>query len=423
MYAYFVKKIRTLKQEVLEYTDRERRFLFFAILCCFLICCEYAVVRPVANSLFLANYGVKFFPYAWIALVPINFLIVNLYNRLIPKWGSRKLFSYLIVIVILLNCFFGMTNQLYPFMTFFFYMWKEIYVLLMFQLVWSIIHANIKISRAKYLYGMFFGFGGIGAMLGSAFPSFFAVIYGTSTLLYLTLPIYVLLFISYWKMTRYCSGDTPYDKRDNVGGILHGIRLIRHSRFLIFALLIVVFMQMIAAITDFQLNDFLGKAFPETDIRTEKGAQIMGIIHTLTVTFQFIGTYFLIRSIGFKQLHYSVPILIAISAAVLLFSPVFAVASLGFITCKTLDFSVFGVIKEILYVSLKPDEKFRAKAVIDVFAYRTSKALASLMIIYLTSFLSSQSLTWITLILCLFWTISVSYGLKEYEKITTPKEA
>ena len=105
-------------------------------------------------------------------------------------------------------------------------------------------------------------------------------------------------------MTRYCSGDTPYDKRDNVGGILHGIRLIRHSRFLIFALLIVVFMQMIAAITDFQLNDFLGKAFPETDIRTEKGAQIMGIIHTLTVTFQFIGTYFYSFTCNFPSSRY-----------------------------------------------------------------------------------------------------------------------
>jgi AAA family ATP:ADP antiporter len=420
----FVKKqLMTFREELLEYTIREKLFLFFAMLCSFFICCEYAVVRPVANSLFVAKFGAKYFPYAWLALVPINLVFVNLYNRLIPKWGSRKLFVCLIAIVILSNCTFGALSYVHPSLTFLFYMWKEIYVLLMFQLVWSVVHANVNLSRAKYLYGVIFGFGGMGSMLGSAFPSFFAVSYGTSTLLFLTLPIYGFLFFSYSKMSKYCSGDVPDDKREEKGGVLHGMRLIRRSRFLIFSLLIVLFMQMIAAITDFQLNDFLGRVFPDTDVRTERSGQIMGIIHTLTVSLQFIGTYFLIRAIGFKRLHYSVPMLIAVSASVLLASPVFAAVSLGFITCKTLDFSVFGVIREMLYVPLKPDEKFRAKSVIDVFAYRTSKALSSLTIIAFTSFMNSQSLAWVTLILCFLWIMSVSFGLKEYEKLTTPQEA
>ena len=106
----------------------------------------------------------------------------------------------------------------------------------------------------------------------------------------------------------------------------------------------------------------------------------------------------------------------------MLFVPALAIISIGFITCKTLDFSVFGVIKEMLYVPLNPDEKFRAKAVIDVFAYRTSKAVASIMIILATSFLSSGSLAWITLALTCLWIASVSYGLKEYEKLTTSQE-
>jgi len=423
MYQFVKKHLTVLKEELIEYKQKERLFLFFAMLCSFFICCEYAVVRPIANSLFVENFGAKLFPYAWLALVPLNLFFVHIYNRLIPKWGSRKLFVTLIGIVITLNCTFAAVSKLAPTLIFFFYMWKEIYIMLMFQLVWSVIHANVNFSRAKYVYGVFFGFGGVGSMVGSSFPGFFAVAYGTETLIYLTLPIYALLLLSYWRMSHYCSGEVPHHEEVEKGGILHGVKLISQSRFLIFALLIVMFMQMIAAITDFQLNDFLGKVYLDKDIRTEHAARIMGIIHILTVALQFIGTYFLIQAIGFKRLHYLVPLLIAISASSLLFVPALAIVSIGFITCKTLDFSVFGVIKEMLYVPLKPDEKFRAKAVIDVFAYRTSKAVASLMIILATSLLSSESLAWLTLGLTGLWVASVSYGLKEYEKLTSPQES
>ncbi len=58
--------------------------------------------------------------------------------------------------------------------------------------------------------------------------------------------------------------------------------------------------------------------------------------------------------------------------------PSFAMISASYILVKAVDFSLFGVVREMLYVPLQLDAKFRAKAIIDVFAYRTSKALLSL---------------------------------------------
>lgn len=412
------KKLQILREELRDYAPKERLFLLFAALSCFFVCCNYAIVRPIANSLFIEVFGARLFPYAWLMLVPLNFVCVSLYNRLLPKWGSTRLLISLVSIVAALNALFALTFRLAPAITFAFYMWKEIYILLLFQLVWSLTHANVKLSRAKYLYGAFFGFGGLGSLLGSAVPGFFAVRYGTEALLFLTLPFLLLLLLSYWKMGHYSTGEVPHHEREESGGMLHGVRLIRGSRFLIFTLLIVVFMQMIAAVTDFQLQDFLGKTFPQKDVRTEYTARIMGIIHALTVVLQFLGSYLLIQIVGFKRCHYLVPLSLAAIAALFLTSPTLAFVSLSFITCKTLDFSIFGVIKEMLYVPLKPDEQFRAKAVIDVFAYRTSKALASVMIILATSFFSAISLTWFTLLLTLLWMGSVSFGLREFETLT-----
>ena len=66
-----------------------------------------------------------------------------------------------------------------------------------------------------------------------------------------------------------------------------------------------------------------------------------------------------------------------------IFFPSFLMITSTFVFLKAVDFSLFGVIREMLYIPLKLDEKFRAKAIIDVFAYRTSKAVASCFIVCL----------------------------------------
>ncbi len=423
MWAFCKEKFQTLREGLLSYTRKERAFILFAMLCGFFICCEYSVIRPVSSSLFISAFSSKMLPYVWIAVVPLNFLLVSFYNRLVPKWGSKKIFTALALLVVLINVTFALLAKNFPTLSFLFYMWKEVYVLMMFQLVWSVIHANINFGRAKYLYGIFFGVGALGSVLGSTAPSFFAVAYGSENLVLLTFPIYLMLGLCYFRMSHYCNGDVPKKERDKEGGFLHGLQLIRSSRFLIFALLIVVFMQTSSAIVDFQFNDFLERTFSQKDVRTEYSARVLGAMHTLTLALQFIGAYVLINWMGFRKSHYFVPSMLAVSATFLVLFPVFSVVSLAFITCKALDFSIFGVIREMLYVPLKPDEKFRAKAVIDVFAHRSSKALASLLILLVTSFVSSHMLSWLSLTIAMIWIFSVAYGLREYEKITRAQEA
>ncbi|MCP5505935.1 MAG: hypothetical protein H7A38_03510 [Chlamydiales bacterium] len=79
---------------------------------------------------------------------------------------------------------------------------KDIYVLLMFQQLWSVIHTKTEMSKAKYLYGILFGVSGIGAIFGSLVPSFFAVKLGSEHLLYLTIPLYLFFIAAYHQMLK-----------------------------------------------------------------------------------------------------------------------------------------------------------------------------------------------------------------------------
>jgi ATP:ADP antiporter, AAA family len=182
---------------IANFSLKERWFVLFAMLSGFCITMDYSIVRPVSNSVFIQAFGAEVFPWAWLATIPLNFLIVSLYNRFLPSLGCFKMFLAILSCIATVNLVCAFYLQDVPFLSFLFYVWKEIYVMLLFQQVWSIIHTNIDKGRAKYLYGLLFAVGGTGGILGSLIPGFLAVKVGSASLLLFSLPIYVLLAIFY----------------------------------------------------------------------------------------------------------------------------------------------------------------------------------------------------------------------------------
>ena len=56
---------------------------------------------------------------------------------------------------------------------------------------------------------------------------------------------------------------------------------------------------------------------------------------------------------------------------------------LAFFLFKAFDYSIFRAAKELLYIPLSFDERYRAKEVIDVFGYRAGKGGSSVVIVLL----------------------------------------
>ena len=111
-----------------------------------------------------------------------------------------------------------------------------------------------------------------------------------------------------------------------------------------------------------------------------------------------------------------VPVTLLITTVGSLFYPSFAVAACSFTVLQIFDYSIFNIIKEMLYVPLKSEEKFQAKAVIDVFAYRTAKALASLLLISLQFYLSVDlhpAYLYLPCIFYIIWLGAVQLMMKE----------
>ncbi|MGB7129121.1 MAG: Npt1/Npt2 family nucleotide transporter [Candidatus Rhabdochlamydia sp.] len=411
--------LKLFRQEKSQFSRTEYLFIIGAMLCGFFISADYSIIRPVSNSLFITKYGTHFFPYAWMISIPLNLLLVGIYNKYLPKFGCLK--TYLIVAgsIVTINCSCALFIKQLSFLVFFLYIWKEIYIMLMFQQLWSIIHSTVSLKRAKYLYGIFLGAGGIGSLLGSLLPGFFAVKVGSESLLYMTLPLYLCLTAAFMLTLKQSSRGLSLQLEEKTGAkdaLLHGVKLIINSKILAFIALSVLFMQLSATLIDYQFSTYLEQTIVGKDLRTQYIGRVLGIGLGISVCMQFFGTYFLIQMMGIKRLHIGFPILLGSMSIFSFLFPSFAITTLVFIILKACDFSLFTIIKETLYIPLSSDEKFRAKAFIDVFLYRFAKVFASLIILSLQVILTSYLLPVLNSIsICVFisWIAIAIYLFKK----------
>jgi len=385
-----------------------RLFIFFIMLAVFFVTGEYGITRPASQALLITHYSSAILPWIWLATIPFNLTAISLYNRFLSKWGPVKMLALIAGLTIVINGFSGLFTPFFPSLILFQFAWKDIYVILMLTQVWSLIHSTIPSAKAKYLYGVIYGVGTLGSVLGSLIPGFFATRLGSESLFFFTLPAYLLLFFFYRKAFLHSSFKSVDIKTHD------SFSMVYRTPILLAIMLLVVLMQMSVGLMEFQFNLHLEQNIVAKDLRTEYVGQMMTYVNLLSGFFQIVGSMIMIRFFGVLGSHTLIPLFLLTNAALLLFMPSFALISFAFVFIKAVDFSLFGVMREMLYVPLKLDEKYRAKAVIDVFAYRSSKALISLSIIGLQFFPAITILPALSVAILAIWLGTVWFFLKKH---------
>lgn len=405
--------LQRIKNEIGGLTSQEKYFFCLIFPCLFLIMGEYGATRPVSNSLVLTYYSAKIFPYLWLAIVPFNFLIVHLYNHSIVKFGCLRVFFISCIFIGIINALAGTFSTDFPFLVLLQYIWKDVYILLMLKQVWSIIHSSVEKKRAKIFYAALLILGSIGSLIGNAVPGFFASSIGSERILLISLPLYLITFFVYYMAYQHSPiPSCPKDFQKLLGSdekeVKGAFSLFKNSKPLLFILMIVILMQFSTSIIYYQFNLHLEQAFSTTDLRTQYGAKLQSIVNLLSIFFQLGGVIFL-SLFGLRRSHLFIPFSFLLNGVLFLFQPFFSVITFFFAYAKAIDFSFFTLIKEMLFTPLNLNEKFRAKAVIDVFAYRTSKGAASILLIAFQTYSVNliYSLSIVNISIFILWTFII----------------
>jgi len=343
-----------------------------------LVMASYEIARPAAESLFVGVHGVEAIPKAWLAVAAGVALTVAVYNRVV-RWlrldrvfGASALFS-----IALLAMIQGARALEIPGYAYLFYVWKDVYIVVLVEAFWSISNQLFDLKNAKRLYGMFCAAGSIGGITGARLLRWATERWGTEDAIWLVAPLLGLAALVAFALGSVTEIPSPKAKQQVDFGA--GLGLLKTSRYLALLLLLVLFGQLLMNLLDFQFQDITATAYPDTDERTAAVSKVYEAISYGALALQ-VTTALILRLLGVRGVLVGVPALFGAASLALLFSPVFLVAASAKVTSKVLDYSVFRAAKEMLYLPLSYEEKTQGKALIDILTYRLAKGGAALLI-------------------------------------------
>lgn len=354
-----------------------RRLIYAAIsissAACFVLF-GYEFIRSVSSSLFIEAYGAENLPRGMVAVPPSMIVMLYCYGRLLSWLGATRALAItsLFSAILILGCYAALSRGM-SFAAAIIYVFREAYIVIVIEQFWSFVNSVLTTEQAKRINGPFCAVASVGSFLGGTLVSKWATVLGSEALLLFTagslVPTAVLGVIAYK------FGGEPKPSTEEAGGRLGhtGIKTLLRSRYLIFIGVLIISTQIVSTVLDLRFNALAEMERPDTDMRTAFFGSVYGTLGLAAGILQLLAVPLALRFIALRYIHLTIPIVHFVSSLVLTFSPSLRTGTAAYVTFKALDYSFFRAGKELFYMPLSYDSRYRAKQVIDAFGYRFSK--------------------------------------------------
>lgn len=342
----------------------------------------YELVRSPSNTLFKAAYGKEGLPYVMAATPVVVLGMLYVYGRLLTWLGPRRtLITTTLGSCALIAGSYGAIALEWKFGSVILYLTREAYVVLLMEQYWSFINSTLGSTNARRLNGPICGIGSAGSILGTILVGTLAKPMGTAALLLLGAGI-TLVTIVLAQMAYRHAGE-PQPRREEAHSDSLGATLFTRDRVLPILLVIILLTQAISGLTDLSFQGILQDQMPNADEQTTFSGWFYMWLNILAAVMQFGITPLLLWLVPLALIHRAIPLVHIATCLYLWQSPSLFSAGLAYMAFKVIDYSVFRAAKELLYIPLSFDSRYRAKELIDVFGYRFGKGGMSLVVILL----------------------------------------
>jgi AAA family ATP:ADP antiporter len=356
-------------------------------LAAFFLLLGYEFIRSSATSLFIAEFGKEAVPVAtlFMPLAVIGFLYI--YGVLLGRFGARRtLFYTTLGSGALIAAGYVAHRAGFRFASAMLYVLREAYVVLIIEQYWSYINSSVSTAEARKLNGPVCGISSFGAIAGGLTTASVVAELGTRNMLLLAA---VACVPAAWlSMKAFHIGGDPRGQRGEPKPVGHGgaanwtdvvgLSLMRREPILAWILAIVLTTQVVAAMTDFAFQGALVDAIPDLDARTAYLGGFFARLNMFALGLQFIVAPILLSWLRYDWINIAIPTVQIATCTWAFLEPSLVSTGAAFMTFKAIDYSLFRAAKEILYIPLSFDARYRSKELIDVFGYRFGKGGASL---------------------------------------------
>lgn len=343
----------------------------------------YEFIRSSSTVLFKAAYGAENLPLVMAIMPVVVFGGVALYGWILSQLGPRRtlLVTSLGSALVILGCYLVLLTggqEITPVL----FLFKEFYIVLLIEQYWSYINSSVSPVTSRRVNGPVTGIAGVGGAIGGWLVGGFARDLGTETLvLCAAFALLPAVLVSDTAYRLYGEPAVP-DKQKTHGHL--ALSLFKENPVLLSLLAIVLSSQVLAAVLDFKFQSLLSVRFEGlVDEETAFQGWFWGTLNSSVLLLQFVVAPLLLNFINIRLVHLLMPLIHLGAIAAAIIEPTVFSVGLAFFLFKAFDYSIFRAAKEVLYVPLGYDERYRVKEVIDVFGYRTGKGGSSVVIVLL----------------------------------------
>lgn len=388
---------------------------FFALLC------SYYIIRPLRDEMGILG-GIENLQWLFTGTLLAMTAAVPLFGWVSSRFPRRQFLPcvYLFFIAMLLLFYALMDAQgASAWVARAFFIWVSVFNLFVVSVFWSFMTDLYSNKQARRLFGFIAAGGTVGALTGPALTAFLVQPLGARNLLLVSAFFLVFAIVSIARLSAWSGSKTPVkqepsgkgDEKLIGGGIWSGITLVVRSPYLLGIGLLMLLFTTLATFLYFMQAQIISDAFADSAQRTAVFASIDLAVNALTLLFQVFLTSRLIKWFGLAVVLAIIPILLATGFLVLGTAPLLAVLLVVQVIRRAGNYAIMRPAREMLYVVLTREEKYKAKNFIDTFVYRSGDALSAWVYAGMRSAgLSLSGIAWVAVPLALLWAW-VAFGL------------
>lgn len=358
----------------------------------FLLAASIYIVKPVKVSLYLKWLKADGLPYAYLVTALLIGFFVTLNSKLIQRMRRQVYISWSLGFFILSLCFFWMLFRLqWRWLAIIFWFWSDLFIVVSVTQFWILINDIYAPRQAKRLVGFLVSGGLLGGIAGALLATTLASLLKTEGLL-LVCPLLLAVCLVIVNRVHGIAGPGElFEARGSGGtrktevGYLDSFRLFRRHRYLVLLAGAMACAIVVTTLIDFQFNSAVERAFQDkVDARTAfLGTFFIGLL-IFSYFLHILLTNRILRNFGIRTALLVAPAVLLMGSAAVFFVPA---ASLLYWAAplkgldKALSHSLNQSVRELLYIPVAPEIKYKAKVFIDMFVNKFADGLAALLLL------------------------------------------
>ena len=379
--------IRPLLLKTVQVEPGEWRALLWSFSYFFALLCSYYIIRPMRDEMGILG-GVENLQWLFTGTLLAMTAAIPLFGWVSSRFPRRQFlpYIYLFFIAMLLLFYSLMDGQIASaYVARAFFIWASVFNLFVVSVFWSFMTDLYSNSQARRLFGFIAAGGTVGALVGPALTALLVQSLGVRNLLLvsallLSWAIVCIARLSLWSETNRTGHDEASEREEKKllsEGIWAGIGMVVRSPYLLGICLLMLLFTTLATFLYLMQAQIIRDAFVDSAQRTALFASIDLVVNALTLVLQLFLTSRFIKWFGLAAVLAMIPLLLAVGFTLLSISPVLAILLVVQVIRRAGNYAVMRPAREMLYVVLSREEKYKAKNFIDTVVYRTGDAVSA----------------------------------------------